>query len=144
MDTKKFLMGTVAGGISYFLLGWLVYGMALESTMAAYSNSACMRPMEDMVMWSMIVGNLGYGAVLTYVFLKAGNVSSFGSGAQTGAVVAFLMGFSIDLMMYATSTLMTSTTGIVIDVIASTVMGGVVGGIIGVVLGMGSKPAATA
>ncbi len=143
MDTKKFLMGTIAGGVAYFFLGWLVYGMALESTMAAYSNPACMRPMEDMVMWAMAVGCLGYGATLTYVFLKSGNVNSFGSGAQAGAVIAFLMGFSIDMMMYSTSSVMNSTTGIAIDVIAGTVMGGVVGGIIGVVLGMGNKPATT-
>lgn len=143
MDTKKLLMGTVVGGISYFILGFLIYGMALESTMASYSNAACMRPMEQMVWWAMIVGNLGFAALLTYAFLKAGNVTSFGSGLQTGGVIAFLMILSVDLMMYSTTSLMTDTTGIVIDVIAGTVMGAITGGIIGVTLGMGNKPAAS-
>jgi hypothetical protein len=142
MDTKKFLMGTVVGGVAYFILGFLIYGMALADTMTAYSNPACMRPMEEMVWWALIVGNLGYASVLTYVFLKAGNVNSFGSGAQTGLMVAFLISLSVDLVMYATSSVMTSTTAIVIDVIAGSVMGAVAGGIIGVVLGMGNKPAA--
>ena len=142
MDTKKFLMGTIAGGVSYFILGFLIYGMALAGTMEAYSNAACMRPMEGMVWWAMVAGNLTYGGLLSYVFLKAGNVNSFGSGAQTGMMVAFLVSISMDLIMFATSTMMNSTTGIVIDVIASTVMGAVVGGIVGVVLGMGNKPAA--
>jgi len=143
MDTKKFLMGTIVGGISYFILGFLIYGLALESTMASYSNSACMRPMEQMVWWAMIVGNLGLAALLTYVFLRAGNVTSFGSGLQTGGVVAFLLSLSIDLMMYSTSTMMNDMMGIVVDVIAATIMGAVVGGIIGITLGMGSKPAAS-
>jgi hypothetical protein len=142
MDTKKFLMGTVVGGVAYFILGFLIYGMALASTMEAYSNMACMRPMEEMVWWAMVAGNLTYGALLTYVFLKAGNVNSFGSGAQTGMMVTFLVSISVDLMTFALSTTMNSVMGIVIDVIAATVMGAIVGGIVGVVLGMGNKPAA--
>lgn len=139
MDTKKLLMGTIAGGIAYFFLGWIIYGMLLMDTMAAYSNPAVMRAETDMVWWAMIVGNLGYACLLTYVFLKWGNIASFGSGAQAGAVLTLLMSFSIDLMMYATSTVMTDPMGIVVDVVAATVMGGIVGGIIGVVMGMGAK-----
>lgn len=141
MDTKKFLMGTVVGGVTYFILGFLIYGIALAGTMEAYSNMACMRPMEGMIWWSLIVGNLGYAALMTYVFLKAG-VNSFSSGAQTGLMVALLMCVAVDFTMYATSSIMNSTTGIVIDVIAGSVMGALAGGVIGMVLGMGNKPAA--
>lgn len=142
MDTKKLLMGTVVGGITYFILGFLIYGMALMSTMAEYSNAACMRAETDMVWWAMIVGNFGFAALLTYVFLKAGNVNSFGSGAQTGLVLAFLVSLSIDLMVYATTTMMTNPTGIAIDVVASTVMGAVAGGVIGMIIGRGGQAAA--
>jgi hypothetical protein len=44
-------------------------------------------------------------------------------------------------MIYATTTMMTSTTGIAIDVVVSAVMGAIAGGIVGQVLGMGAKPA---
>lgn len=142
MDTKKFLMGTVVGGVTYFILGFLIYGIALAGTMEAYSNAACMRPMEGMIWWSLILGNLGYASLMTYVFLKAGNVNSFGSGAQTGMVVALLTCVAIDFVMFATSSMMNDVTGIAIDVIAGTVMGTLAGGVIGVVLGMGNKPAA--
>lgn len=142
MDTKKLLMGTVVGGITYFILGWLIYGMALMSTMAEHSNPACMRAETDMVWWALIVGNIGFGALLTFVFLKSG-VNSVGVGVQTGATVALLLSVSIDLIMFATTTLMTDMTGIVIDVVASTVMGALAGGAIGMVIGSGSKPAAT-
>jgi hypothetical protein len=79
---------------------------------------------------------------LTYIFIRSGNVNSFGSGAQTGAVVALLAAISMDLMMFATSTLMTNPTGIVIDVIASTFIGAIAGGAIGAVIGRGQQPAA--
>jgi hypothetical protein len=141
MDMKKFLTGTLAGGAAYFLLGWLLYGMLLMDTMAEYSNPCSMRAETDMVWGAMIGGNLGLGALLTYIFLKMGNVTTFGSGASTGAVLTLLVAVSYDLMIYATTTMMTSSTGIVIDVVVSTVMGAVAGGIVGQVLGMGAKPA---
>lgn len=141
MDTKKFLMGTVVGGIAYFFLGWLVYGMALMSTMAEYSNAACMRAETDMIWWAMILGNFFFGALLTYIFLKSGNVNSFGAGAQTGAMISLMASMAVDLMMFSTTTLTTNPTGIVIDVIASTVIGAIAGGLIGVVLGRGQQAA---
>lgn len=141
MDTKKLLMGTISGGIAYFFLGWIVYGMLLMDTMAAYSNPASMRAPADMVWWAMIAGNLAYAAFFSYCFLRFGNVSTFGSGAMSGAVLALLIGLSVDLMMYSTSTMMNDPTGIVIDVAASTFMGAIVGGIIGAVLGMGKSGA---
>lgn len=140
MDNKKLLIGTVVGGISYFVLGFLIYGLALTDTMAAYSNPACMRADADMIWWAMIVGNLSFAAVLTYVFLKS-NVNSFGGGAQMGALLAFLFSLSVDLMLFSTTTTMTSTTGIAIDVVAATVMGTVAGGVIGMVIGKSGQAA---
>ncbi len=143
MDTKKLLMGTVAGGVTYFLLGFIVYGILLADTMAENTNPCSMRAETDMVWWAMIGGNLGFGALLTFIFLKIGSVLSFGSGASAGAVITFLVSLSYDLMIFATTTMMTSPTSIAIDVVVSTAMGGVAGGAVGAVLGMGSKPATT-
>lgn len=142
MDTKKLLMGTVVGGIAYFILGFLIYGMALMDTMAAYTNVSCMRADADMIWWAMILGNFGFGGMLTYIFLTSGNVSSFGAGMKTGAVVSLLAAISVDMMMFATTTLNNGLTGIAIDVVASTVIGMLAGGAIGAVIGTGNKAAA--
>ncbi len=40
MDTKKFLIGTLAGGVAFFLIGYLIYGIALTDIMAQQSGSA--------------------------------------------------------------------------------------------------------
>ncbi|MBL7850549.1 MAG: hypothetical protein JNN04_06575 [Cyclobacteriaceae bacterium] len=140
MDTKKLVMGTVVGGVVYFILGWIIYGMLLMDMLAEHNNAACMRPEADMIWWAMIAGNVGFGALLTFVFLKSG-VASFGSGAQAGGMIAFLLSLSVDLMMYSTTNLMADMTGMVIDIGASTVMGVLAGGAIGMVLGSGAKPA---
>jgi len=33
MNTRKFLIAGISGGIVYFLLGWLIYGMLLNDYM---------------------------------------------------------------------------------------------------------------
>jgi hypothetical protein len=33
MNTNKFLIGGIIGGIAYFLIGWLVWGMLLMNFM---------------------------------------------------------------------------------------------------------------
>lgn len=137
MDTKKLLMGTVVGGVTYFILGFIIYGILLVDMM----QGGCMRADADMVWGALIAGNFGFAALLTYVFLKSGT-SGFGAGAQVGAAVAFLVALSVDLMMYATTTAMTSMTMLATDVAGSTVMGGVAGGVIAMVIGKRGQAAA--
>ena len=140
MDSKKFLTGTLVGGIAFFFLGYLIYGMALVNFMSSHAGSATgvQKSMEEFTWWALIVGNLASGALLSYIFLKWANVSSFASGASAAAVVGFFASMGFDMVMFATSNLM-DLTAIVVDILAFTVMNAVVGGIIGVVLGMGKK-----
>lgn len=140
MDTKKFFMGTMAGGLTFFLAGWLIYGMALMNFMMEHAGSATgvSRSDEDMVWWSLLLGNFASGALFTYVFLKWTNISSFGGGFRAAAAMSFLMAAGFDFTMYGTSNMM-DLTGTVVDILAYTVMAGIGGGVIGAVLGMGKK-----
>jgi hypothetical protein len=139
MDLKKFLIGTIVGGIVYFILGFLIYGLALMDVMASYSNPAAMRAEADMVWWALILGNLVYAGLISYVFVKWTDISSFGPGAMGGAGISFFVALSLDLMMYSYTTMMTDPTVIIIDVVAGIIMGAITGGAIGMVLGMGTN-----
>lgn len=140
MDTKKFLFGTLAGGVTFFFLGYLVYGLALMSFFSAHAGSATgvAKSMEEMGWGALILGNFAYGALLTYIFLKWANISTFASGASGGAVIGLLMGLSYDMTSFGTTNIMDLTAALT-DVVVSSVMTAIVGGIIGLVLGMGSK-----
>ncbi len=142
MDSKKFLIGTLAGGITLFLLGYLFYGMALADffTKNTIAPTGTMKSMNDIIWWALILGNLATGALLTYIFLKQGNISSFGSGASAGAVIGFLMILGVDLVRYSTENWV-GRKGAAADVLVFTVMSAIVGGVIGIVLGMGKKKA---
>ena len=140
MDIKKFLIGTLVGGVVFFFLGYLIYGMMLSSFFAAHAGSSSgeMKSMEDIVWWALICGNLASGALLTYIFLKWANVTSFGTGASAGAGIGFFMALSMDLIRFGTSNSFDLTASLT-DVAVATVMAAVAGGAIGAALGMGSK-----
>lgn len=138
MNTNKILSGGIAGGVAYFLLGWLVYGMALASYMASHSNPCVMRPMEEMIWWSMIVSNLISGILLALIIGWSGN-SSVAGGAKTGAIIGVLMGLALDLSFYSMSTMFTDLGAVFVDIIAYTVMSIGAGAVIGWVMGMSKK-----
>ena len=140
MDIKKFLVGTLAGGIAFFLLGYLFYGFALMNFYSAHAGSATgvAKSMEEMGWGYLILGNLASSALLTYIFLKWANITTFGGGASGGAVIGFLMGLSYNMVTYATTNIV-DLTAAATDVVVASVMTAIAGGIVGAVLGMGGK-----
>src|SRR5512143_586689 len=74
MNTNKFLIGGIIGGIAFFLLGWLVWGMLLMDFMTNNAGTATgvMKAQGDMVWWALIVGNIFSGLFVSYVLNKAG------------------------------------------------------------------------
>ena len=140
MDSKKFLIGTLVGGISFFLLGYLIYGVALMGFFTNHSiaPAGSMKTMNEFLWWALVLGTLAEAALLTWIFLKLGNIRSFGSGFGAGFVVGFFVGLSRDLIQFATGNHV-DLTATFADVVVGALLYGIVGGIIGAVLGMGTK-----
>ncbi len=138
MNTKKFFIGTLAGGITFFFLGYLIYGVALLGFFSQHTIAppGSMKQMSEIVWWALILGNLASGALLSYIFLKLGNIGSFGSGARTGAAIGFLVTLSMDLIQYATENSLGRKARLV-DVLVGIVMYAVAGGVIGALIGRG-------
>jgi hypothetical protein len=139
MDIKKLLIGGLVGGILYFLLGWLIYGMLLMDFMNSHAGSSgnVGRAAPDFLY--LTIGNLAIGFLLAYVFVKS-NVNSWVGGFITGGVIAALLSVGFDCMIYATTTTL-SKTAMAADVCAFTVMSAVVGALVALVMSMGKKAA---
>ena len=136
MTAKTRIMATLAGFVVIFLLGWLFYGIILMDFFASNSGSALnvMRAEDDMVWWALILGNLLQSYFLVYVFGTWTNISSFGNGFKSGAILGLIIGFSFNLTMYGTTNNM-NLTGTLVDPFVAMIMMGVTGGVIGVILG---------
>jgi uncharacterized membrane protein len=143
MNTKKFLIGGLVGGIIYFLLGYAFYGNLLSDFFVKNAGSATgvSRSMDQFVWWSLILGSLLEGCLLSYVFIKS-NANSVGSGLVTGAAIGLLTSASYDLISYATSNLMNKT-GVLGDIVTFTVMSAIAGAIVGWICGLIGKTTVT-
>lgn len=122
----KILKGTLVGGIVFFLLGWLVYGILLKNFMASNFNQCAYKPTEEMIWWSMILSNLIYGYFLTLI-LKWTGAKDLIDGLRTGALVGLLFAATIDLSFYSMTTMFNSLGTLIIDLIVSTALTAIMG-----------------
>ncbi|MBK7409351.1 MAG: hypothetical protein IPJ40_15695 [Saprospirales bacterium] len=102
MKTSKLLMAGVAGGVTYFILGFLLYGLLLMDFFTKNATNDVSRG-DGMVWWSLILGNLFVGFLLAYIFGQWASIKNFMGGLMGGAIVGFLFSGAIDFSMYGTS-----------------------------------------
>ncbi len=142
MNTQKFLLSGIVGGIVAFLGGWVIYGILFMDFLAKNAGTATgvMRADTEMVYWSLLAGNIFMGLLVSYIFNKWANITSLGSGLSAGLVLGLLMTAGFDLSMYGTSNIY-NLTGTIVDIACGTVMGGLTGAAVGFMNGLGKKAA---
>ncbi len=138
MITKKVLIGSVVGGIAYFLLGWIIYGILMKHYCAANFGQEGMRAEADMVLWAMGLANIAAAMLMALIFSWA-NINSLLSGARVGAIIGFLTAVSIDLSMYAMTTMFKNWSALFVDVLLVTLMSAIAGAVIIWVTNLGNK-----
>lgn len=143
MNSNKFLIAGIVGGVVFFLLGWLLYGMALTSFFNDNLWASNMMKEKPDPMWALIIGQLVSGFFLAYIIGKA-NVSSVGGGAMIGFVAGLLICIGFDLTFYGVGNFYSASPlkGIAVDAIVSAALSAITGAVIGWVYGMGKKAAA--
>jgi hypothetical protein len=134
MNTKV-IVGGIAGGVAFFLLGWVIYGMLLMDFMTANTNQSMAKPMGEYVWWALILGNLMSGFLLATIFSWS-NISGAADSAKAASIVGLLMGLSYDLMFYSMSNMFSNVTAIIVDVLACTIMSAIAGAVVGMAMGM--------
>lgn len=135
MNTQKFLIGSLIGGVVLFILGYIFYVALMGSFFESHSMGAnYMKDPPDFLF--IILGNLAEGALLAYIFGKWAGIKTAATGAEAGAIIGLLTGLGWDLLMYGTSNLM-DITGTITDVIVVTIMMAIAGAAVGWYLGRG-------
>ncbi|MEO7658880.1 MAG: hypothetical protein ABIV48_04635 [Pyrinomonadaceae bacterium] len=138
----RVLAATVAGGIAFFFLGFLIYGLLLDEMVMKPNMNVFPGLMNETPVWApLILANLTSAFLLAYIFDKWASISTFMGGMKGGATVMFLIALSFQLMFMAFMNLSRNYIPPVADILGSTVMGAIGGGVIGAVLGMMNKNA---
>jgi hypothetical protein len=132
MDAKRFLTGTIVGGIVLFLAGYLIFSTLLGGFYAANVGSATGVPKDPMLLWSIAVGCLAFAALICYVMGARGG-SGLAGGAKVGAIVGLLLAIFVDFVIYGTNNV-SNLTATLVDPLAEAVHGGIGGAVIGLVI----------
>jgi hypothetical protein len=140
MTTNKILLGGITGAVTLFILKWIVYGALLINWVTANLNPCTLRPMNEYVIWAMLLAAFAFGFLISLVFSWS-NTTGMLKGAKIAGIMGFLYSISMDLSLYGTSTRFITLSPVFVNVIVNTAMWVVVGVVVGWVMGMGKKEA---
>ncbi len=131
----RFIVSAVAGGIVMFVLGFLIYGLALDPWMKANiaEYAGLMKKAPDMI--ALAGMNIVWAGLIAFVADNWAKARDFGSGMKVGGILMFFASIAINLGYTAFMNMYLSVLVPLVDSVAMTFLGVVVGGVIGVVLG---------
>lgn len=133
MFSKQNLLATVAATIAMFILGYLIWGMALVSFFEEHSLVNVMKSDEEMSLGVIFLGNLAAAFALSTLYGKwARGHHSAAQGFQFGAWVGFLIGVGMGLVWLGTANWM-DTTGHVAEAIIDILYYGIIGAVIALI-----------
>jgi uncharacterized membrane protein len=138
---NKFLIAAIVGGIAYFLLGYLVYGLALMNFYTAHTMAYAGMARPAMMYWAIFLSSLSMATLMAWIFDKWGNIRTLSGGMMAGLIIGLLTQASFDLGVYAFFNLYDCTL-VIVDIIVTGIFTAVIGGIIAWVLGYNMKPKA--
>jgi hypothetical protein len=134
VDTKRLVIGTVVGGITLHVVGYLIYELALAGFFDANAGSATGVARDAQLMWAVALGNLALAALVTLaVGTRPGSATVIG-GFRIGAIVGFLMWFGVDFIHYGITNIW-NLTATIVDPLLEAIHVGIAGAVIAAVLG---------
>jgi uncharacterized membrane protein len=133
MSMQKLVMGSVIGAVLLFALGYVIFDVLFLDYYAANAGAAAAGLRESQIYWAIILGSLGYGALVTYVVSKQGGPATLAGGLKGGALAGFLVWVMADFTIYGYLDLWNLTVT-VLDIVLETVRAAITGAVISLVL----------
>lgn len=137
MNFTKILIAGTVGAVVAFILGYLVWGLALADFFQNNAGTATGVSRGDDMLWvPMILGHLAWGFLFAVIYERWAQISTFATGAKAGAVIGFLTACTFDFISFG-STNLSNLTATLVDIVLMTVIAAIMGGVIGMMLGRG-------
>ena len=133
MDIKRFLVGTLLGGITMHILGYLIWSLAFAGFFAANAGPVTGVARETNLLWAVALGDLSLAALVTLAVGSRAGSLTIGRGLKIGAIVGFLAWFGVDFIHYGIMNV-GNLTATIVDPLLELVRNGIVGAVIAAVL----------
>lgn len=130
---KKLLIGTLAGGLTLFLLGYVIYVVAMPNPEFAHGPAAAAANRETPDIAHIIIGELLFGFLLTYILHTWAAISTPAAGAKAGALLGGVIALAFSLLMFGTTNIITIQ-GCLYEAVTWVVRWAVAGAVVALVL----------
>ncbi len=143
MDIKRLMIGTVVGGITLNILGYITWDVLFTEFFAANAGSATGVVKDPQVVWALALGSLSYAALLTLAIETRAGSATIVEGLKIGAIVGFLMWFAVDLTLYGVWNVSNLTAAIVdslLELVRAGISGAIIAGVLGKIAGAQESP----
>ncbi|HEY0047298.1 MAG TPA: hypothetical protein VGB44_11360 [Flavobacterium sp.] len=129
MKTTNFLASGFAGGLIYFLLGWLFYGIIFKEQFPEDGDG-------NMVF--IFLGCMSFGFLIAYVNSRWANLVTAIAGAKAGAAIGLFVGLLANFFMRA-QTPEVDYQNFILDLVITIIMAAITGAVIALVNGAMSR-----
>lgn len=140
MTEKRFWAASLAGGVTLFFVGFLLWGLLFAGFFDAHMGTATGVVKAEPALFHLALGQFFWGVLLAVIIARYAGVSGFVPGVRIGALMGFLMSLSVGLNQFSMANL-ADLTATLTDPFVAAVWSGLGGGVIGLVLGSGSREA---
>lgn len=130
MDSK-FLTNVAVGAVTFFVLNFLLYDLALGTYLADHMTAGREAP----IWWSMIVSQIALAALAATATKWAGSADFMG-GAKAAVGIGFFYAVAYAFDLYGMLDVVDST-GVVVSILGESLRFFVVGGVLGWFAGRG-------
>ncbi len=134
MDAKRFVIGTLVGGITMYLVGYLIWVLAFAEFFAANVGSATGVARESSLVWAVVLGTFSLSALVTLAVGSQAGGFTILNGLKVGAIVGFLVWFGVDFMHFGVRNI-SNLKATIVDPLLEIVRTGIGGAVIAAVLG---------
>ncbi|MCO6510496.1 MAG: hypothetical protein J5I65_06850 [Aridibacter famidurans] len=135
----RFLVCSIAGGIVIFVLGYLIYGLALASWIQANTVQYPGLIINPPNLVALAISNIVWAGMIAFVADNWANAKDFGAGMKVGGILMFFSAMAVNLQNTAFMNIFQNMLVPVVDVAGVTFMGVFAGGVIGFILGKMNK-----
>lgn len=131
----RIITASLAGAITLFMLGYLIWGILLGSYFNAndihYEGIAKASPN----LGALFLSNIVWAYLLAFIFEKWAAIRNFSNGILGAALIGLLIHAGIEFSAIGTQNLYKEAAPVILDVLAETARMSLAGGIIALVLG---------
>ena len=131
---KRYVVGTIVGGATLFLFGFLIYVLLIPDPKFAHGSAAAVANKAAPNLPPIIVAELLFGFLLTRALLKSGAIGNAGSAAATGAMIGGLVALAYSLLIFGTTELI-SVQGVLYEAVTWAVRWAIAGAAVSMLAG---------